>query len=66
MPGIHISKPADVVKALVCATASDHRTVKRWLREPEKAHRGTAMLLASAVAELGLEEAVKAIRESSR
>jgi hypothetical protein len=66
MPGITIDKPSDVVKALVCATAIDHRTVKRWLREPSKAYRCTAVVLASAVAELGLEEAVKAIREAGK
>jgi len=66
MPGIAITKPSDVVKALVCATAADHRTVKRWLREPHRVHVGTAHLLETKSAELGLTDRVAAIREASK
>lgn len=66
MPEVCITRDSDVVKALVCASAADHRTVKRWILEPHRVHVGTAHLLTMRAAELGLTERVEAMRGAAR
>lgn len=50
---------AQDVRALAALAMVTERTVYRWMREPERAHRGNAARLAAAALKLGIPLPVK-------